>query len=242
LKAAEKIKNKLKNIDADSIKSTVSLLHSCNKKLKNLPLILFAVLYIFSGVDLLPETVFKVWLAYFDDVTVFIFTAVYLYCSRKGMVNENDRETNAEESIYSHIIRNGGGSDYNTLIIEGSGDYACNDNSDGNDDVCNNADAGGKDKNGKFEISRIIEEIESAEKGKSAEEAESIEENGQPKSSGQDKLSDIGKTKKKSVQKEKKSVFDRGHQKIKPKEEMFEEFFIESRSEELTAEEDEILW
>ncbi len=92
----------------DKAACILSKLYRYNKSLRHIPGIVFVCLYIFSGVDLVPEAAWQSWPAYADDTIAIIFLLVYFYCNGKGVIKEHDTVTFEEKSAYSHIIRNSG--------------------------------------------------------------------------------------------------------------------------------------
>lgn len=221
MKIAETIKTKIEDLkkktDISGIKNAVYTLHGCNKKLWHIPLILFTVLYLFSGIDIIPEAVIKIWISYLDDAVLLIFSAVYFYCSMKGRIRENVSETDAKEGIYSYIISNGGGSSHNIDLIKNDGNISDNNNSGGDDDVCADACSGLQREYEKPNVARIIEEIE---REAAVSEPEIKEE---------------------EVKEEKFSYAQR-YENIKSEDEIRNEFESENRAEGFTISEEEILW
>lgn len=118
-------------------------LYNYNKSLRHWPLIVFVILYIFSGIDLLPEMFIKRWYAYLDDAFFTILLFVYFYCVCRGVVHNDSRinsQVDSEKNIYSNIVRNSGkrNSDNNSqeslsCINEFSDNFV-------GTDVCNNDD------------------------------------------------------------------------------------------------------
>lgn len=108
------------------------LVHRCNKRLKYIPSVIFVFLYISSGIDIIPEMLIDIWIAYFDDTIIFVSLLIYFYCNCKGLINEKDLfRDEGKKSLYTHIIRNRSEFDNNIVCIENNcinDDKSCNDN------------------------------------------------------------------------------------------------------------------
>jgi len=76
-----------------------------NRKYKCVPLIVFAVIYIASPIDFIPELYVKFWFAYLDDMAVLIGTCILTYM--EVFYNERNNNYNERvEGVYSAVRRN----------------------------------------------------------------------------------------------------------------------------------------
>jgi len=79
-----------------------------NKKYKCASLIIFAILYVASPIDLLPELFGNSWLFYLDDMAVLIFAFVITYL--EVFYNERNYSNNENvEGVYSAVRRSDSG-------------------------------------------------------------------------------------------------------------------------------------
>jgi|GEM_PF-2131756 len=89
------------------LKEFFSDIRSFNKKYKCAPLIIFALIYVASPIDLLPELFYESWIFYLDDMAVLIFAFVITYL--EVFYNERNRNDNENvEGVYSAVRRGGG--------------------------------------------------------------------------------------------------------------------------------------
>lgn len=97
----------MKKIDYEKFIDLLFQLHIINTNFKMIPIILFCILYIFSGIDLIPEAIFSFWYSYLDDIAVLITINIYIYCSLRGIIHEKEyTKIDRNESLYSYITRN----------------------------------------------------------------------------------------------------------------------------------------
>lgn len=89
------------------IKEFFSDIRLFNKKYKCAPLIIFALIYVASPFDLLPELFYDFWAFYLDDMAVLILAFVTTYL--EVFYNErNDDDNKNIEGVYSAVRRGGG--------------------------------------------------------------------------------------------------------------------------------------
>jgi len=87
------------------IKELYRDIRALNKKYKCLPIIIFAIIYIASPIDLLPELFYKSWLFYLDDMAVLIFCCIITYMEVFSD-ERNNRSYERVEGVYSAVRRN----------------------------------------------------------------------------------------------------------------------------------------
>ncbi|MBR1445031.1 MAG: DUF1232 domain-containing protein [Firmicutes bacterium] len=220
-----------KSSKTEALKDSIYMFHCCNKALKYLPSIIFTILYVFSSIDLIPEAILGIWIGYCDDVMLVIAVSVYIYCGVKGLIKENDPKTEREESIYSHIVRNSGGSIGDTLGGKIYSDNSCVNNSGSDNDVHTDA-CEGNEYSEKPQIDKLIEEIDAADKSGEVGETEKVGESNSEETASENRKENTRK----------RSVYSSRREEIKSEEDMQREFSQENRSTEFTIEEDEILW
>lgn len=89
------------------LKEFFSDIRMFNNKYKCAPLIIFALIYVASPIDLLPELFFDPWVFYIDDMAVLIFAFVITYL--EVFYNERNYKDNENvEGVYSAVRRGGG--------------------------------------------------------------------------------------------------------------------------------------
>lgn len=86
------------------LKEFFSDIRAFNLKYKCVPLIVFALIYVASPIDLLPELFYDSWIFYLDDMAVLIFAFVITYM--EVFYNERNRGNNENvEGVYTAVRR-----------------------------------------------------------------------------------------------------------------------------------------